>query len=1462
MDSEEDDIMDFFDFSKPFQRTVVSGGYCNATVVPEPLNSHKLPEKPVQGTEYSASYARAEENRLIKAFIADTEPAASAVSAVDDVDGDSMMAAEDAEHLRRLQCQELMEPLFARYRFTMEPNNLPIYESKQKIVDTIREHPVVVLQGPTGCGKTTQVPQFLLEQAYQRGEYCSIVVTQPRRIAAISIAERVAKERDCDVGTLVGYKVGLKQKLSDDTRVLFVTTGVLLQWLINAKTAPRFTHIIMDEVHEREVDMDFLLIIAHRMLGTRNNQFKIILMSATIDAKVFIDYFKIPHADHLLPPVLHVARKHPYELRVFYLDDLSHFRGDFLPDYRKPGICEEMYMIAAKTVYACDQLIDEYEDDSERLNFKPSIIIFLPGIGEIDHMASVLNGFQQVRANNAGSYTVPQFIILKLHSMMPASDQAAVFIKPPTGYRKIILSTNIAESSITVPDVKFVIDFCLQRVLVADTTNNFSALTTQWAPRSNLEQRAGRAGRLMKGRVYRLIEKRHYTTGIPAMATPEMTRCPLGTVVLKAKLVDDGPPHAILGLALDPPNLSDICNTILQLKELGALFLTVRGSYSPYDGDMTYLGRVMAQLPMDLPFSKLVVLGYVFSVLPEAIIIAAGMSAKNIFSNQRNQHAFALKMHWADGSGSDGIAILNAYTAWRGQQEQRATTGGSSAEWCKRHGLELRSLTDMAELVREIEHRMDMCNLKEITGPNRVVWKPREKPIILKLIMAGAFYPNYFLVSRVTNDNDESKRNTYSVVGNRDPFSTVYLSGFEHRTHIGPLYRQQIRDLLTEGDRSKQSVIKVEFDRSQNRIFVRFVGGEAERYKVPGRIRPEVYHAIKIRTLTRQGMQLRVMHHADAVRVATEMGLGHWQDNDWVPKRQLLANPHLAVVPLVHCARLQATVTYVCNPSKFYLRPLDRNVQLFEDIVKQMNAGHFQPFPREHKFHRHDLVAAPVQQQQEQQQRYRRAQLITEHDQTLAANRRSWTVFFLDHGATEQLEVSTFRQLPSNLSQMPGQVFEASLAEVQPPAAKSPTGVWLKESVAFLTSKTQGTRLDVEVFSVVDRVANVVLRCGNFGEERTINEQLIEAKLAQSSEESYPSKINHEMRTRVQRHIALDEQYRKEILADDSELLRYIEDDDEEIVEPPAELLRLTLQLRGPYSPLETRCYSSMASSFLKAVSIEQDSVNSVLLESNPQDTHEKLVIATGINENPISQKLTIRQTTIMPNIPGMPALMTLIFAHRCVLKMDDEGTRVCGVLGGLGCDPNTGTSYYPEHDLSLPVDVEITQDDITDINALRYIMDSMLQSGRSENTTMFSGPTHGVLVGKVKEYILKILQRDRPLTVAAFVQNFEWLSPSDQGASSSSKRRAVDTTTVYDSPLFPLHPPLTLQPVKTNRLEFLQTHCAELHRLAHLSIKLPNGGITCKLCDVTLESQHGIRIHLYSKLHRDREHQIGYQHS
>lgn len=335
-----DEINDFFNFSKPFKREIISGGYVDGRTVKPDAGDGPPVKREHLGTEYVDEYRCREHANLTQAFITEHHAKSSATIKPEPRHGD----AASSSHLNDLEsesgtdflppepddaddgkpgsgsrhCKSDPTSVYERYPFHYVEPNLPIVAWRQHILQTIDASPVTVLQGSTGCGKSTQLPQFILDQARERGEHCNIVVTQPRRIAARSICMRVCGERKWECGSLVGFQVGLSTHSSEDTRLLFCTTGVLLEKLVHSRSLAAYTHLVLDEVHERDQDMDFLFIVVRRLLAV-SPHCKIVLMSATIEAEQFAEYFRIGER---AAPVLRVDSARPFVVREFYLCDL------------------------------------------------------------------------------------------------------------------------------------------------------------------------------------------------------------------------------------------------------------------------------------------------------------------------------------------------------------------------------------------------------------------------------------------------------------------------------------------------------------------------------------------------------------------------------------------------------------------------------------------------------------------------------------------------------------------------------------------------------------------------------------------------------------------------------------------------------------------------------------------------------------------------------------------------------------------------------------------------------------------------------------------------------------------------------------------------------------------------------------------------------------------------------------
>ncbi|NWU14216.1 TDRD9 helicase, partial [Cephalopterus ornatus] len=380
---------------------------------------------------------------------------------------------------------------------------------------------------------------------------------------------------------------------------------------------------------------------------------QIILMSASINSKEFADYFALPFPNGLNPVCVFKVEGKPFAVEEYYLDDLKD-TVDFKfhsQSIEEPVIKKKMYDVAVSLIESFDEFEMKRGENSLRNALeRGSVLVFLPGLAEIRYMHSCL------------SDKFKRWQVYPLHSCVTLEEQNEVFLATVPGYRKIILATNIAESSVTVPDVKYgklskscnslytvfvifpllALDFCLTKALVCDKETNYQSLRLCWASKTNCNQRKVK------------------------ITLSSLQRCPLGGTVLKLKKLDMGEPKALLATALSPPNVDDIERTIVQLKELGAL-ACVQTEENLHDGELTFLGRVLIHLPVDLYLGKLIVLGHVFGCLEECLIIAAALSLRNFFAVPFKKHVdgFRKKMGFAGNSKSDCIAIVNAFKAWQ-----------------------------------------------------------------------------------------------------------------------------------------------------------------------------------------------------------------------------------------------------------------------------------------------------------------------------------------------------------------------------------------------------------------------------------------------------------------------------------------------------------------------------------------------------------------------------------------------------------------------------------------------------------------------------------------------------------------------------------------------------------------------------------------------------------------------------
>ncbi|XP_019944175.2 probable ATP-dependent RNA helicase DHX34 [Paralichthys olivaceus] len=541
-----------------------------------------------------------------------------------------------------------------------EQKNLPIFQYRDRIVELVRRHQVVVVAGDTGCGKSTQVPQYLLSAGFTH-----IACTQPRRIACISLAKRVSFESLNQYGSKVGYQIRFETTRTLATKLLFLTEGLLLRQIQQDLTLSQHQVVILDEVHERHLHCDFLLGVLRSLVAERPD-LHLILMSATINIKLFSDYFSSA-------PVLQVPGR-LFPIQVIYQP---------IPPEEQPSRSEKL---DPRPYLRILQGIDQRYPPEER----GDLLLFLSGVAEI----STIQEACQIYATHTS-----RWIVLPLHSTLSLAQQDKVFDIAPPGVRKCIISTNIAETSVTIDGVRFVVDSGKVKEMSFDPKAKMQRLQEFWISRASSEQRKGRAGRTGPGVCYRLYAESDYDAFAP-YPVPEIHRVALNSLILQMKSMCLGDPLSFV--FIDPPPAASIQTAITYLKEQGALD-------SP--GELTSIGKLLAQLPVDVVIGKMLVLGSLFNLMEPVLTVAAALSVQSPFlrSSQHNPDCATARQPLHSNQG-DPFTLLSTFNAWVEVKKER---GGGSRKWCRRRGLEEQRLYEMVNLRRQFKDLLRSHGLLE-----------------------------------------------------------------------------------------------------------------------------------------------------------------------------------------------------------------------------------------------------------------------------------------------------------------------------------------------------------------------------------------------------------------------------------------------------------------------------------------------------------------------------------------------------------------------------------------------------------------------------------------------------------------------------------------------------------------------------------------------------------------------------
>ena len=667
---------------------------------------------------------------------------------------------------------------------------LPLRQHASQVLQMVDNNDYSIIVGATGCGKTTQVPQLLLEQAIAsgKGARCNIVCTQPRQIAAKSVARRVASERQEFLQNTVGYQVRFDSKPPiPGGSINYCTTGTLLAQLENDTDAvlDDTSHVVLDEVHERDMPIDFLMVVLKKALATRQQANKripkVILMSATVDTNLFADYFQTVGADGAttqcpsisIPGRLYPVKEHFlhdvfYTLRDTYKAEFESFvkldratksflaaENTFARNYKPNGAGSDGQCVDRMDpqVPKSDEMAAEIENEAalvpihlvaatlahiSKQSSSGAILTFLPGIDEINKVNKILLsqsifGIDFAHPSN--------FKIIKLHADLP-DGQNEVFEPVPPGCRKIILATNIAETSITIPEVQFVVDSGKVREKQYSPVHRISRLLSVWESKSNVTQRAGRAGRVQDGRYFGLFSRERYES-LPKVGLPELLRTDLQSLCLSVKLHSKNTSiRDFLTDALQPPTGEAIEASIQSLQALQAL---------SKEGELTPLGQILARLPVHPTFGKMIVLGIIFKCFDPMLVMGAAQDQRPLFYRpaEVRQDAIKAQADYYEGTSSDQVALVNAYRELRQIRDEQ---GQIHAElWARDKFLNINSFIAIERTTEQIENVLVGAGLIPRThsyereyselGAPRLNENSGKVAVVKALITAGC-YPN------------------------------------------------------------------------------------------------------------------------------------------------------------------------------------------------------------------------------------------------------------------------------------------------------------------------------------------------------------------------------------------------------------------------------------------------------------------------------------------------------------------------------------------------------------------------------------------------------------------------------------------------------------------------------------------------------------------------------------------------
>ncbi len=562
---------------------------------------------------------------------------------------------------------------------------LPVFKHRNHILYLVENYQTVIIVGETGCGKSTQIPQYLLEAAWAPKTLGKVVaVTQPRRVAAVTVATRIAEER----GTLLGQDIGYVIRFDDCsdpslTRCRFMTDGMLIREMMNDPLLSKYSVVMLDEAHERSLNTDIVIGLLKKIQKKRND-LKVIVASATLDAEKFFKFFNTNNSGD---PEKDTAAILTVEGRMFPVD--VHYAIDPVPDYIKATV---------ETVMK----IHHGEKDGD-------ILAFLTGLDEVETVLSLL-----IEEARRLPKEARKMWVLPMYGSLPASEQMKVFNRTSRNTRKIVVATNIAEASITINGIVYVIDSGFVKIRAFHPKTGIEPLVITAVSQASAEQRSGRAGRVRSGKAFRLYPEEEFNK-LPLSTVPEIQRSNMATVILQLKAL--GINNVLRFDFLSPPPAENMVRGLEMLFALGAIDDNCQLTLP--------LGLRMAEFPLHPMYAKMLLASEEFNCSEEMATIAAMMQIQNVFITPPKQkiESNKAKRRFAVEEG-DHITMLNVYNAF--------IKFNKNSKWCHEYFLNYKGLTRAVEIRNQLIRLLTRFKVKMVSCEGEV-------DSVRKCLLAGFF---------------------------------------------------------------------------------------------------------------------------------------------------------------------------------------------------------------------------------------------------------------------------------------------------------------------------------------------------------------------------------------------------------------------------------------------------------------------------------------------------------------------------------------------------------------------------------------------------------------------------------------------------------------------------------------------------------------------------------------------------